>query len=259
MIILFCLSAVFSLASPVLAYASASIDTSAASKGLAKVQFTGDISKTVKVLVDLNGTQHIYIIRNNDPNFVPLQMGNGTYKITILQNVAGNKYKPITSQTVEVKDVDVNAMFSSPSLLVDYNVGMEAIKAYINLTKGDERNDAIQKIYEDLVKGYSYDFDKVNKLPADYVPIIDQVYKAKKGICYDYSALLACALRSQGVPTKLVMGYAPDVKEYHSWNEILIDGKWVAVDTTYDSQMDKGGAAYTFAKDAAKRKVVKTY
>jgi transglutaminase/protease-like cytokinesis protein 3 len=228
-------------------------------KGLVKVQFSGDTSKKVKVLVDLNGTQHIYIIRNNDPNFVPLQMGNGTYKISVLQNVAGNKYKPLVSQSVEVKDVDVNTMYTSPSLLIDYSMTMEAVKAYLNMTKGAERNDAIQKIYEDLVKGYSYDFDKVNQLPADYVPVIDQVYKDKKGICYDYSALLASALRSQGVPTKLVMGYAPDVKEYHAWNEILIDGKWVVVDTTYDSQMEKGGAAYTFAKDGAKRKVVKVY
>ncbi|MDR3239369.1 MAG: transglutaminase-like domain-containing protein [Clostridiales bacterium] len=249
----------FCAAAPKNVWASASIDISAAASGLARVQFTGDLSKTVKVLVDLNGTQNIYMLRSQNPTFIPLQMGPGAYKISVLQNVAGNKYKPLASQAVTVGEVDQNAMYSASIPLIDYNASTQAIPAYAKLTQGETKNKAVEKVYADVVTGYSYDFDKVKNLPADYVPILDEVYQKKKGICYDYSALLAGSLRSQGIPVKLVMGYAPDIEEYHAWNEIWIDGKWVVVDTTYDSQLAKANVTYTFAKDASKRKVVKVY
>jgi hypothetical protein len=236
-----------------------SIDTTQIQKGLVGIQYSGTMSKIIKVTVEANGNKNVYTVPDNTPNFVPLQMGNGTYKITVLENVSGTKYKPLKTETIEVKNVDVNTMFTSPSFLANFNASMEAIKGYMNLTKEKQAKEAIELVYADLVKGYSYDFSKINNLPTDYVPVIDEMYKKKAGICYDYTVLMAAALRSKGIPTKIVMGYAPGVKEYHAWNEILIDGKWVAVDTTYDSQMYKAKVEYSFAKDASKRSVVKIY
>jgi hypothetical protein len=187
-------------------------------------------------------------------------MGKGVYKITVLQNVSGNKYKPLTTKSVEVDKVDLQYMFSHQSFLVSFNDAMKSISDYDKLLADKSADSAkIETVYNDLVKNYSYDFAKVKTLPNDYVPWIDDMYGSKKGICYDYAALLAGVLRSQGIPTKLVMGYAPNVKEYHAWNEILIDDDWVVVDTTYDSQLAKANISYTFAKDGAQRKVVKVY
>ncbi len=42
-------------------------------------------------------------------------------------------------------------------------------------------------------------------------------------------------LRSIDIPTKLVMGYKNDIEKYHAWNEVYLDGKWINLDTTYDS------------------------
>jgi transglutaminase/protease-like cytokinesis protein 3 len=241
------------------AYAEVRIDASNSERGLVQIQYDGDLSKPVKVLVEANGDKNVYSIRDNNSSFVPLQMGLGSYKISVLQNVSGNKYKPLLSQTISVSKVDTQFMFSSPSLLIAFNNKMKSVADYGELISGKKLDEKIKVVYEDIVKNYSYDFEKVKSLPSDYVPVIDEMYSQKKGICYDYSALLAGVLRSQGVPTKLVMGYAPNVKEYHAWNEILLDGQWIVVDTTYDSQLAKANMSYTFKKDASERKVVKIY
>jgi transglutaminase-like putative cysteine protease len=69
-----------------------------------------------------------------------------------------------------------------------------------------------------------------------YLPLADEVLLTRKGICWDYASLLAVMLRSIGIPTKLVKGYAdyaPDV--YHAWNEVLYKGQWKTIDPTYKS------------------------
>jgi transglutaminase/protease-like cytokinesis protein 3 len=249
----------FCLLFPAGIYANVTIDTEKIPQGLARIQYSGDLSKSVKVLVEANGDKNVYSIRDNNANYVPLQMGEGTYKISVLQQIEGTRFKPLKSESIEVGKVDTDKMYSSRHLIVNFDSSMKAIQNYMALTAGKSKNELIKAVYTELVTKYGYDFDKIKNLPSDYVPIIDEVYASKKGICYDYAVMTASLLRHNGIPAKLVMGYAPDIAQYHAWNEILMDGKWVTVDTTYDSQFYSAGASYTFEKDAAARKVVKVY
>jgi len=74
----------------------------------------------------------------------------------------------------------------------------------------------------------------------DYLPDIEKTYLEETGICYDYAALFAAMLRSIGIPTKLVKGYSKENPEvYHAWNEVLINGTWIVVDTTLDASEPK--------------------
>ena len=59
-------------------------------------------------------------------------------------------------------------------------------------------------------------------------------------------------LRSQDIPAKLVKGYASWTDVYHAWNEVYIasEGRWVIVDTTYDSYNYLRNYAYAFEKSA---------
>ena len=50
------------------------------------------------------------------------------------------------------------------------------------------------------------------------------------GICQDLAAVTACMLRVQGVPAKLVIGYAD--KYYHAWNTVVINGQELFFDPT---------------------------
>jgi transglutaminase-like putative cysteine protease len=89
------------------------------------------------------------------------------------------------------------------------------------------------------------------------VPVLDSVFNAKKGICFDFSSLFGGVLRSQGIPTRLVMGYIPELGDgtvLHAWNEIWIDYRWVAVDATFDAAYFAAGRKIT-----AKAQIVKVY
>ena len=77
----------------------------------------------------------------------------------------------------------------------------------------------------------------MSRISTDYVPNLNNVLITRNGICYDYAALFAGILRAEGIHTKLVKGYKSDITAYHAWNEVLIDGSWVIIDTTYDAAL----------------------
>jgi transglutaminase-like putative cysteine protease len=72
-----------------------------------------------------------------------------------------------------------------------------------------------------------------------YTPDTDKALEMKKGICFDYAAVVATMLRSQNIPTKLVFGYAPN-GEYHSWNEVFVNGTWMHLDATWGRMNSTG-------------------
>ena len=62
------------------------------------------------------------------------------------------------------------------------------------------------------------------------------VLKGGRAECQGHALLYAAFARTLGIPTRIVNGivYAPDFRGflYHSWNESIVDGRWVAVDPT---------------------------
>ncbi len=104
----------------------------------------------------------------------------------------------------------------------------------------------VEKIYDFVVGNLTYDTQKAANVKSGYLPVLDSVLSSKKGICFDYAALMAGMLRSQGVPCKLIVGYAGTA--YHAWisvwteeegwidGAIYFDGKeWHRMDPTFAS------------------------
>ena len=186
-----------------------------------------------------------------------LQSGNGKYMIGIFESVTGGKYAQIQSINIDVEYSRKNAPFLVSVQNINYNAGSNAVKKAEELIKGASTDlEKVGNIYKYIVETIKYDTDKANKIISgvitDYVPRIDDTLATSKGICYDYSSLLAAMLRSQDIPAKLVKGFvAIDPKpSYHAWNEVYIenvgwirirsevyfDGKdWERVDTTFAS------------------------
>ena len=134
---------------------------------------------------------------------------------------------------------------------------MAAIKKAAELTSGVSGDEAkVKKIYNYVVKNIRYDYDKLDNLPSTYIPSIDKTYKSKSGICYDFASLTAAMLR-RGIPPSLSWLYG--VNGYHAWNEVYMKGKWVVIDTSYDSQMRENGAKYSMIKSKSKYKSSKVY
>jgi transglutaminase-like putative cysteine protease len=68
---------------------------------------------------------------------------------------------------------------------------------------------------------------------------IEELIATRKGKCVDYAGLFAILARSEGIPTRIVSGffYLGDREQAfagHAWNDVALDGRWMAVDPTLD-------------------------
>ena len=69
----------------------------------------------------------------------------------------------------------------------------------------------------------------------------EETIATKKGSCVDYANVADALLRSVGIPTEMVLGYASDGKGNvadsgncgHAWNRSYVNGKWVYFDPTW--------------------------
>lgn len=76
----------------------------------------------------------------------------------------------------------------------------------------------------------------VRKEAADAFSALD-VLRERRAECQGHAWLYAALARSLGIPTRVVNGLAYSEEWggflYHTWNESLVDGEWVAVDPTF--------------------------
>ncbi len=224
------------------AFADAVFDDSSVSTGLIKINYVSDTTAKVKVMIEKDGKRYTYdLLHNGTVENFPLPLGSGTYKISIVENTTGNSYRLINSVTLNALIVDINSPFLNSIQNINWNVDSKAIAKAVELTKGttDIRKKA-EILWKYMAKNYKYDFNKLSTLTSSYIPVIDKTLIDKTGICYDFSSLFAAMLRSQGIPAKLIKGYAPKMAAgYHAWNEVYDKslGKWIVIDSTYDLQV----------------------
>jgi len=238
---------------PINATVNPVVDTEKVEMGVVAVSYTSDVK--LKVTVEKSGKRVTYDLRNDGKTeYYPLQLGEGSYQVSVLENIGGTKYKRVQSKTVNLKLDDANKVYLASVQNINWNREMKAIKKANELTKGLKTDkEKINAIYQYLISNISYDYDKLKTLDSNYLPNIDKTLEEKKGICYDYSSTFAAMLRSQGIPAKLVKGYSKATGEtYHAWNEVYLSetGKWIIVDTTYDAQMKLAKKKYTMQKNS---------
>ncbi len=228
-------------------------DTSKLDEGIVTISCEAD--SRLKVIVDKAGQQVKYDLKNDGTTETfPLQMGDGEYKLSVLENIGGTKYRYISTQVIGLDLEDDNQVYLTSVQNVNWNEDMETIKKAQEITKDlKSDSDKVKKIYEYIVSNIAYDYNKISTLQSNYVPNIDNIILSGKGICYDYASVFAAMLRSQGIPIKLVKGYSTNVSGYHAWNEVYDSEaeKWVTIDTTYDAEQKAAGHAYSMIKETA--------
>ncbi len=238
---------------PINATVTAVVDSEKIGLGVVAVSYNSDVK--LKVTVEKSGKRVTYDLRNDGTaEYYPLQFGEGEYKVSVLENISGTKYKYVQSQTINLDLDDVNKVYLASVQNINWNEEMNAIKKAKELTKGMKTDkEKVKAVYQYIVSNISYDYDKLKTLDNAYLPNIDETLEKRKGICYDYSSTFAAMLRSLGIPAKLVKGYSTSTGSvYHAWNEVYMSdtGKWIIVDTTYDSQMKSAKKKYTMEKSA---------
>ena len=228
--------------------------------GLVSVQVSEITSTKLLFLVEKDGQRYSYPIVDTDINSFPLQLGNGTYTVRLMQNIEGSSYRELSKTTVSLNLGDSNTVYLNSIQDIEWSDDQLAVLKAKSLTKGlttDEQK--VKSIYNYITKNYKYDYAKAKSVTSGYFPNVDSIFAKQTGICYDYASVFAAMLRSVDVPTKLVKGYSVPTKEvYHAWNEVLVNGTWKVIDTTVDSafvQAGKSVSLYKATKDYSAKKV----
>lgn len=234
------------------------IDTGAIDKGIVDIAYMSDSPNKIKVMIQKDSQKYTYDLKADGSNqSFPLQMGNGDYTISVLQNTQGTKYKYLKTEDVSLELEDQSSVYLKSIQNIDSGSGIAADEAE-ELTQDLTTDEAkVEAIYNFIVDNCSYDYDKMTTVQSGYIPDINDTLQTKKGICYDYASLFASMTRSVGIPCKLVKGHADDVNGYHAWNEVDLNGKWIVVDATSDLQRRAADITYTMEKPAAS--YTKTY
>jgi transglutaminase-like putative cysteine protease len=250
----------------------ASIDYSNIQDGYVMVKYTSKTTQNIKVQVKGPTTTYTYNLdADNAWDTFPLSDGNGKYQVAVYEKVKGDKYATVLSQEFTVKLSNEFAPFLRPNQYVDYTNAPNAVAKAAELTADKtEVLDKVKAVYEYVVENITYDKELASSVQSGYLPVLDKVLANKKGICFDYAALMTGMLRSQGVPCKLVVGYAGTA--YHAWinvyseatgwvdNAIYFDGTtWNRMDPTFASSGNQSESIMKYIGDGANYTAKYTY
>lgn len=228
------------------------IDASNTRDGYIMASYIGSSSKVKLQIKGPDSVTYTYDMKPEIYDTFPLSAGSGSYDIGVYENISGDKYSTAFYQTIEVQLKDEFTPFLYPNQFVNYNKDTEAVALARELSaSADSGLDVVANIYHYVIDNIVYDDEKADAPPTGYLPDLDETLETKKGICFDYASLMTCMLRSQGIPTKLQIGFSGEIK--HAWistyleetgwvdNIIEFDGKdWELMDPTFAANTDAG-------------------
>ena len=243
----------------------AEIDHSNAADGYVMVRYKNSINKKLKVkIIGPSSVEYTYNLKQDATYEVfPLSDGNGTYTINVYENIEGNRYSTAFSTSITVTLNDEFAPFIRPNQYVNYKPDSQVVAKAAELTAGiEDLKGKIAAIYSFIVMYFSYDRELAANVQSGYLPDVDAVLEKGKGICFDYAAVMASMLRSQEIPTRLVVGYAGTA--YHAWIDvyseeegwinsyIFFDGEhWQLMDPTFASTGGQSSSVIQYIGDGS--------
>ena len=209
------------------------LDASNANQGYVMVRMSS--SKMLKVRITGDNQYTYDLDGDGEYDVYPLQDGSRDYTVVVYQQVQGNSYSQVLSRTVRAEMSDENAPFLSPNRYSWYTQDSAVVQLGAEICAGlTSDQEKVQAVYNYITSNMIYDYMAAMMVAAGqqtgYVPDLDEVLETKMGICFDFAAMMCALLRSQGIPTQMVMGYADAM--YHAWNNVYIDGEWVRYDAT---------------------------
>ncbi|MBQ8088621.1 MAG: transglutaminase domain-containing protein [Clostridia bacterium] len=208
------------------------IDCSHMDEGYFMACVSSASSNRMKLRVTINGGQLMYDLNNTgEYEAFPLQFGSGSYKVELFENVKSNKYSAEGGVTLSAQLSDPNAAFLVPNQYVSYSVDSQTVaksdEITASLSSPKEIYDAVCSF---MTSEFSYDFVRASTISSGALPEVDPCYDKRSGICQDLSAVMICMLRVQGIPSKLMIGYADQY--YHAWTVSVVNGEEIFFDPT---------------------------
>ena len=223
------------------------VDYSHTDEGYVMASWLTETNRKLKLRIKGPRTTYTYNLPTEGWSVFPLSEGDGSYQVTVHRNTGGTKYAVVHSVRFDVKLKDEFAPFLRPNQYVNYENQPNTLEMSAQLCEGlTEPLDKVAAVYDFVVGEFTYDYEKAATVKSGYLPVLDTVLEEKKGICFDYAALMSAMLRLQQIPCKLVVGYAGST--YHAWISvwteesgwidgiIFFDGEsWKRMDPTFAS------------------------
>lgn len=239
-----------------------SIDISNISEGYFMVKYTGDADKVKLQLKTPDGETYSYTLSSGSYEAFPLSSGDGSYHFDIMEHAYDDMYAFAYSDDIKVKLNDEFKPFLYPNQYVWFTPEYKAVAYAAELSDSSSNDlDYVGQVYHYVTENIEYDEELAETVESGYLPDIDRTMDTGKGICFDYASLMAAMLRSQGIPTKLVVGYSGDA--YHAWISVYLkevgwvdkiiefDGKsWSLMDPTLAAN-NSGSAVKKYIGDGS--------
>ena len=207
----------------------AHLDASNITDGYVIVRYTGSSPKVKLQIVGPTSITYTYSLSTTEQRdeVFPLQYGNGEYMINVYENIEGTKYSLVFSQPIDVTLTDEFSPFLYPNQYVTFTKDNKAVEKGKNLAFVCNNDlEVVSEVYNFMINNITYDHEEAETVQSGYLPDINDTLENKKGICLDYSALMASILRSQRIPTHMEVGYAGSA--YHAWiSTYITDIGWV--------------------------------
>lgn len=235
---------------------SATLDVSNASQGYVMLNYSGGNSKVKFRITTPGGVNYTYLVSTYG-SYVsyPLSGGSGNYTFAVYEATSAkdNLYSVVLSQSVPVTVANSFGPYLYPNYYVNFNASSACVQKGSTLAQGCATDlDVVSSVYHYAVDNITYDNNKAKTVQSGYAPVPDSTLATGTGICFDYASLVSAMLRSQGIPTKLEVGYVGNL--YHAWiscyiadvgwvdNIIQFDGKnWTMMDPTMAAGQSASG------------------
>ena len=199
------------------------LDVSFLSEGYFLAAVQKPSSHRLKLRVVKDGETLTYDLNSNgDYEVFPLQLGNGNYEVSLYENVSGKKYSQEGRISLSVRTRLPGVCFLYPNQYVNYTQFSEAVAKAGELCARKGPKEAYATICDFMKNNFVYDYIKAVTVQAGQLPDIDNSYAKRMGVCQDLSAITVCMLRTQGIPSRLIIGYADN--QYHAWTMTKMGG-----------------------------------
>lgn len=203
------------------------IDVSNASEGYIMADYTGSNSKVKLQIKGPDEVTYTYNLHGNGYEVFPLTAGDGSYSIGVFENISGTKYSTVLSAQIDVALSNSFGPYLYPNQYVNFTAASLPVAKAVDLAYPANNDlEVVERVYNYIINHFTYDYEKAASVVSGYLPVVDEVYTAGTGICFDYAAVMATMLRTQNIPTRLEVGYVGE--EYHAWISVYIkDMGWV--------------------------------
>lgn len=174
-------------------------------------------------------------------NYVPLEKAENGWQSVLSPVYEHNKAIYETDKSLS------ESLKNTPSIQ-SQNTDVSTLASEI--TKNAQTDYERALMIHDWICSYIY-YDTDNLDSDTTVPFYaTEVLDRKSAVCLGFATLYAAMCRSLSIPCNVVSGYALGIDgnsswseqtiqttvANHAWNEVYVDGRWVIVDTTWDTQ-----------------------